>query len=161
MAAHRDDPAGSMRVVVQRVSRARVTVGGEERGAIGAGLLLLVGVEKGDGVESARRMAEKIANLRIFAASPGQDERMDRSIRDIGGEVLAISQFTLAGSLRKGNRPSFDSAAPPGDAEPIYEALVGSLRELGLRVATGTFRAMMDVELVNTGPVTFVLERAT
>ncbi len=148
-----------MRIVVQRVSRARVTVSGDPRGEIGPGLVLLVGVEKGDGVESARWMAEKIANLRVFAAAPGEDERMDRSVRDVGGEVLAISQFTLAGSLRKGNRPSFDGAAPPQEAEPIYQELIGSLRGLGLRVATGTFRAMMDVELVNTGPVTFVLER--
>jgi D-aminoacyl-tRNA deacylase len=147
-----------MKIVIQRVSRASVTVGGERRSSIGPGLLLLVGVERGDDDALARKAADKIMNLRVFAARPGEDERMDRSVLDIGGEILVISQFTLAGSLRKGRRPGFDGAAPPEQAEPIYEALVSALSELGARVQRGVFRAMMEVELVNSGPVTFVLD---
>jgi D-tyrosyl-tRNA(Tyr) deacylase len=147
-----------MKIVIQRVSRASVRVGGVEHAAIGPGLLLLVGVERGDGPALADRAADKVASLRIFPAEPGVDERMDRSVKDVSGEILVISQFTLAGSVRKGAKPSFDAAAPPEEAEPVYMRLAEALRERGLRVATGAFRAMMEVELINSGPVTFVLE---
>ncbi len=147
-----------MRVVIQRVSSARVRVGARAIAAIGPGLVLLVGVERGDGPAQAEAAAEKIAHLRIFAARAGVDDRMDRSVVETGGEVLVVSQFTLAGSIRKGRRPSFDAAAPPREAEPIYLDLAKRLRRCGLRVSTGEFGAMMDVELVNDGPVTFILE---
>lgn len=144
-----------MKIVMQRVSRARVSVGGIEKALIGQGLLLLVGVEKSDGPEQADKAADKIAHLRVFA---GQDGRMDRSVLDVEGGVLVVSQFTLAGSLAKGRRPGFDAAAPPAQAEPIYLHLAEALRRQGARVATGVFGAMMDVELVNDGPVTFIVE---
>ena len=147
-----------MRIVLQRVARASVSVGGEVVARIGAGLLLLVGIERGDEDAMADAMAGRIARLRVFAASPGEDERMDRSVLDTGGEILVVSQFTLAGSTRKGRRPSFDAAAPPAEAERLYLRLAEALRGSGARVSTGTFRAMMQVELVNDGPVTFVLE---
>ena len=147
-----------MKIVIQRVVRASVRVGEAVTARIGPGLLLLVGIEKEDGHEEARRAAEKIAHLRIFALEPGTDDRMERSVLDTEGEVLVVSQFTLAASVRKGRRPGFDAAAPPERAEPIYLALVSALREQGVRVATGVFRAMMEVELVNDGPVTFILE---
>ena len=147
-----------MRIVLQRVSRAAVHVAGQERARIGPGLLLLVGVEKGDDAAAADAAAAKIAHLRVFAADPGRDERMDRSVLDTGGEVLVVSQFTLAGSVKKGRRPGFDNAAPPDVAEALYLRVAESLRGLGLTVGTGSFRSMMDVELVNDGPVTFVLE---
>jgi D-tyrosyl-tRNA(Tyr) deacylase len=140
-----------MRIVLQRVSRACVRVGGVETARIGAGLLLLVGIERGDGDEAVDAM-------RVFAARPGEDHRLDRSVLDIGGEILVVSQFTLAGSTRKGRRPSFDAAAPPQEAERLYLRLAAALRAQGAPVATGTFRAMMEVELVNDGPVTFLLE---
>jgi len=146
-----------MKIVIQRVSRARVVVDGVEKAAIGHGLLLLVGVEKDDGLDQAERAAEKIAHLRLFA---GKADRMDRSVLDIEGGVLVVSQFTLAGSLAKGRRPGFDSAAPPAQAEPIYLHFAEALRRTGARVATGVFGAMMEVELVNDGPVTFFLESA-
>lgn len=147
-----------MRIVIQRVSRACVRIAGTERAGIGQGLLLLVGVERADDGALAERAADKIVNLRIFAARPGVDERMERSVLEVSGEILVVSQFTLAGSLKKGRRPGFDAAAPPELAEPIYERLVSALRERGARVATGVFRAMMDIELINSGPVTFILE---
>jgi len=147
-----------VRIVIQRVSRARVSVSGETRASIGRGLLLLVGVEREDDAADVEKTADKIAHLRIFALQPGVDDRMERSVLDISGELLVVSRFTLAGSLKKGRRPGFDGAAPPERAEPIYTALVAALRARGARVATGVFRAMMDVELVNEGPVTFVLE---
>jgi D-aminoacyl-tRNA deacylase len=147
-----------MRIVLQRVSRACVRVGGVETARIGAGLLLLVGIERGDGDEAVDAMAARIAHLRVFAARPGEDHRLDRSVLDIGGEILVVSQFTLAGSTRKGRRPSFDAAAPPQEAERLYLRLAAALRAQGAPVATGTFRAMMEVELVNDGPVTFLLE---
>jgi D-tyrosyl-tRNA(Tyr) deacylase len=136
-------------------------VAGEQRCAIGPGLLLLVGVERTDDETLADKAAEKIVHLRIFAAAAQaveRDKQMDRSVLDVGGEILVVSQFTLAGSLRKGRRPGFDAAAPPEQAEPIYERLVSALAARGARVAKGVFRAMMEIELVNDGPVTFILE---
>ena len=144
-----------MKIVVQRVSRARVTVGGEEVGVIGRGLLALVGVERGDGEEQAAAAARKLAGLRVFEDAEG---RMNLAAADVGGAFLVVSQFTLAGSLARGRRPSFDAAAPPEVAEQLVEALVAALRAEGATVATGRFRAYMEVELVNDGPVTFVLE---
>ncbi len=149
-----------MKILIQRVTRACVRVDGEVRAAIGPGLLLLVGVEKGDGPDLAGQAATKIVNLRIFPVERGVDDRMDRSLLEVGGEVLVVSQFTLAGSLKKGRRPGFDGAAPPAEAEEIYLRLAGFLRDHGARVATGVFRAMMEVELVNDGPVTFILDPA-
>ena len=144
-----------MRAVVQRVSHARVTVGGEEVGAIGRGLLVLAGVERGDAPEQAVAAARKLAGLRVFEDAEG---RMNLAAADVGGAFLVVSQFTLAGSLARGRRPSLDGAAPPEVAEPLVEALVAALRAAGATVATGRFRAYMEVELVNDGPVTFVLD---
>lgn len=145
-----------MRIVLQRVSRAEVRVEGRALASVGRGLVALVAVEKGDTEASAERAAAKIAGLRIF---PGEDgAKMDRSVTDVAGEVLVVSQFTLAGSVRKGRRPSFDRAAPPSEAEPLCESLAGRLRSAGLRVSTGRFGARMEVDLVNDGPVTIWLE---
>jgi len=140
-----------MRAVVQRVSRARVGPGGE----IGRGLCVLLGVARGDGEEEARRLAGKVARLRIF---PDDTGRFDRSVLDVGGAVLVVSQFTLIADTAKGNRPSFADAAPPEQAEPIYERFCDELRVLGLPVETGVFGAKMELELVNDGPVTIVLD---
>lgn len=145
-----------MRVVLQRVSRARVTVAGRETGAVGPGLLLLVGFTAGDGEEALRWMAEKVVGLRIFADEEG---RMNRSVEEVGGGLLVVSQFTLYGDARKGRRPSFVEAARPEVATPRYERFVEMLRATGLPVGTGEFGAMMEVELVNDGPVTLILER--
>jgi D-aminoacyl-tRNA deacylase len=144
-----------VRLVIQRTSRARVTVGDEEVGSIGRGLLVLVGVERGDGPRQAAAAAAKLAGLRVFEDAGG---KMNLSTAEVAGSFLVVSQFTLAGSLDRGRRPSFDGAAPPAVAEPLVEALVAALRAEGLPVATGRFRAQMAVELVNDGPVTFVLE---
>ena len=140
-----------MRAVVQRVSRARVTPGGE----IGPGLCILLGVAGGDGEEEAVRLAGKIARLRIF---PDDDGRFDRSVLDVAGAALVVSQFTLIADTAKGNRPSFADAAPPEQAEPLYEHFTAELRALGVVVETGVFGARMEVELVNDGPVTIVLD---
>jgi D-tyrosyl-tRNA(Tyr) deacylase len=140
-----------MRAVVQRVSRARVTPGGE----IGPGLCILLGVARGNGEEEAGRLAGKIARLRIF---PDDDGRFDRSVLDVGGSALVVSQFTLIADTAKGNRPSFAGAAPPEQAEPLYERFTSRLRALGVPVETGVFGARMEVELVNDGPVTIVLD---
>ena len=140
-----------MRAVVQRVSRARVTPGGE----IGHGLCVLLGVARGDGEEEAARLAGKIAQLRIF---PDGDGRFDRSVADVAGAALVVSQFTLIADTAKGNRPSFAEAAPPEEAEPLYERFCEELRAVGVPVETGVFGAKMDVELVNDGPVTIVLD---
>jgi D-tyrosyl-tRNA(Tyr) deacylase len=142
-----------MITVVQRVSRAAVTVGDETVGEIGPGLLLLVGVERGDTVEDADATARKVAALRIFAGK----HPMDLSVKDVGGACLVISQFTLAGSLRKGNRPGFEGAEEPEKARALYQRVADKLAAEGLRVATGRFAAMMQVSLVNDGPVTFIL----
>jgi D-aminoacyl-tRNA deacylase len=140
-----------MRAAVQRVSRARVTPGGE----IGPGLCILLGVARGDREEEAGRLAGKIARLRIF---PDDDGRFDRSVLDVGGSALVVSQFTLIADTAKGNRPSFAGAAPPELAEPLYERFTSRLRALGVPVETGVFGARMEVELVNDGPVTIVLD---
>jgi D-tyrosyl-tRNA(Tyr) deacylase len=142
-----------MRIVAQRVSRASVRVGADVVGSIGNGLLLLVGVESGDGPEQVERAAHRFATLRVF---PDEGGAMNRGLDEIRGEILVVSQFTLAGSIRRGRRPDFFAAARPEDAEPLVEALVASLRDRGIVVATGVFRAHMEVELVNDGPVTFV-----
>jgi D-tyrosyl-tRNA(Tyr) deacylase len=143
-----------MRAVVQRVTRARVTVAGETVGQVGAGLLVLVGVAEEDGEAEADALAGKVARLRIFEDEAG---KFDRSVKDAGGAVLAVSQFTLIADTRKGNRPSFSHAARPERAEPLFDRFCVALRELGLSVETGSFGARMDVELVNDGPVTIVL----
>jgi D-aminoacyl-tRNA deacylase len=144
-----------MRAVVQRVSRARVVVDDETVGQIGPGLLILLGVADGDGEPEADRLAGKIARLRIFEDDDG---RFDRDVADAGGGVLAVSQFTLIADTRRGNRPSFSDAAAPELAEPLYERFCAELRDLGLPVETGVFGARMEVELVNDGPVTIVLD---
>ena len=146
-----------MRIVVQRVTRAEVRVGGETVSSIGPGLVLLVGVEKGDGPGQVERAAHRFATLRVFEDEGGQ---MNRGLDEVGGGVLLVSQFTLAGSIRRGRRPDFAGAARPENAEPLLEALAAALRARGVPVATGRFRAMMEVELVNDGPVTFVWEDA-
>jgi D-tyrosyl-tRNA(Tyr) deacylase len=145
-----------MRVVVQRVSQAGVAVGGKTVSRIGAGLLLLVGFEKGDGENEIGFMAEKIINLRIFA--DGSD-KMNLSIQDIKGEILSVSQFTLASRIKKGRRPDFSNAEEPGRAEELYSRF-NSLLVAAVPVAAGTFGAMMDVHSVNHGPVTFILEKS-
>jgi len=144
-----------MKAVLQRVSRASVSVEGEIAGAIGPGLCVLLGVSRADGPEQAARLAGKVARLRVFADENG---RFDRSLLDVGGEALVVSQFTLLGDTAKGNRPSFTDAASPDQAEPLYEAFCDELRGLGVPVATGRFGARMAVELVNDGPVTILLE---
>ena len=144
-----------MRIVAQRVSRAEVRVEGRVVGAIGRGVLLLVGIERGDGGEHVDRAARRFASLRIFEDAGG---RMNVGLDEIGGAVLVVSQFTLAGSIRRGRRPDFFAAAPPEEAEPLVSSLVAALRAHGLTVATGIFRAMMEVELVNDGPVTLIWE---
>ena len=147
-----------MRIVLQRVSRASVAVDGETIASIERGLLLLVGVAQGDGEDEARRLARKCAELRIFADDAG---RFNLSLLDINGEALVVSQFTLLADTRRGRRPSFAEAAAPDEAEPLMEAFAAALRELGVRTQTGRFGAMMEVELVNDGPVTIVLDSAT
>lgn len=144
-----------MRVVVQRTASASVETGGETVGSIGQGLLLLVGVTHNDTEADAEWMADKIANLRIFEDDEG---KMNRSVLDVGGGILSVSQFTLYGDCRKGRRPNFMDAARPEQAEPLYEALNGKLRARGLTVETGRFGAMMSVKLVNDGPVTLLLD---
>ncbi|HET7275232.1 MAG TPA: D-aminoacyl-tRNA deacylase [Longimicrobiaceae bacterium] len=145
-----------MKVVLQRVSRASVSVDCRVTGAIDDGLLLLVGFTEGDGDHEIRWMAEKIVGLRIFSDAAG---KMNLSLMDAGGGVLVVSQFTLYGDARKGRRPSFIDAAPPEIAIPLYERFIEALRALCPTVQTGEFGAMMDVELVNDGPVTLILER--
>jgi D-aminoacyl-tRNA deacylase len=144
-----------MRAVLQRVSRAAVVIDGETVGAIERGLLVLLGVAPADTMAEAQWLAEKAAGLRIFRDEAG---KMNLSVADIGGGVLVVSQFTLYGDCRKGRRPSFLDAAPPEVAVPLYEAFVNALRALGLPVATGRFGAMMQVELINDGPVTLILD---
>lgn len=144
-----------MRAVIQRVERASVSVEGEIRGQIGAGFLVLIGVEEGDGDADFRYIAEKAPNLRVFEDEQG---KMNRSLLDVGGEVLAVSQFTLLGDARGGRRPSFITAARPETADPMYERLVADWRARGIRVETGVFGAHMKVSLVNDGPVTILLD---
>lgn len=144
-----------MRAVIQRVSHASVTVRGEIVGQIGHGLLVLLGVGLGDTEADAEYLAEKVCGLRIFEDEQG---KMNRSLQDVGGSVLAVSQFTLYGDARKGKRPSFDAAARPELARKLYESFVECIRASGLRCETGRFQEMMQVELVNDGPVTILLD---
>lgn len=144
-----------MRAVIQRVSQARVVIGAQEHSRIGAGILVLLGVEKGDTPEDASALAKKIVELRIFEDEAG---KMNRSVLETHGAILAVSQFTLLGDCRKGRRPSFDDAAPPDEARRLYEVFVEELKSSGVSVGTGVFQAMMDVELTNQGPVTFILD---
>lgn len=144
-----------MRAVVQRVSRASVRVDGSVVGAIGPGLLVLLGVGVSDTEEDARWLCDKTLHLRIF---PNESGKFDRSVRDVGGEVLVVSQFTLLADVAKGRRPSFSDAAPPEKARQLYEYFTALVREAGLICATGEFGARMEVELVNDGPVTIVID---
>lgn len=146
-----------MRIVVQRVTRAAVRVDGEVVGSIGAGLLLLVGVEPGDEALDLPRIAERIASLRIFVDGEG---RMNRSLEEIDGGILLVSQFTLCADTRKGRRPGFGGAAPPELAQPVFDRLVAAFRDRGRSPETGVFGAKMAVELTNDGPVTFILDLA-
>jgi D-aminoacyl-tRNA deacylase len=144
-----------MRAVVQRVSRAQVTVNGETAGEIGLGLLVLLGVGQADTEADAAYLAEKVSGLRVFEDDQG---KMNRSVREVGGSVLAVSQFTLYGDVRRGKRPSFDAAAAPEKGRQLYEFFVQQIRAAGLRCETGRFQEMMKVELVNEGPVTILLD---
>jgi D-tyrosyl-tRNA(Tyr) deacylase len=146
-----------MRAVVQRVSRAAVSIGGETAGSIGPGLVALVGIRRGDDEAAGRWLCDKLLRLRVFEDAQG---KMNRTVSEAGGGILLVSQFTLYGDVRKGNRPGFEEAAPPEEAEPLYDRMVAHLREVStVPVATGRFRAEMAVELVNDGPVTILLER--
>ena len=144
-----------MKAVIQRVTTARVDVAGETVGRIGRGILVLLGVEKGDAEHDAECLAEKIVNLRMFEDDAG---KMNLALADVGGAILAVSQFTLAGNCAKGRRPSFDDAALPAEANRLYEIFVARVRALGVATETGVFQAMMQVSLVNDGPVTFILK---
>ena len=144
-----------MRAVVQRVSQGKVTVDGEITGEIGFGLVVLLGVGHEDAEASAEYLADKVLGLRIFEDDAG---KMNRSVVDVGGAVLVVSQFTLYGDVRKGKRPSFDEAAPPDQARKLYEYFVERIRATGIRCETGRFQEMMKVELVNEGPVTILLD---
>jgi D-tyrosyl-tRNA(Tyr) deacylase len=144
-----------MKAVLQRVLRASVRVGGRVEGEIGMGLLVLLGIAAGDGEDDATRLAGKVARLRVFENDEG---RLDRSLLETGGAALVVSQFTLIADTRKGNRPSFAAAAAPQEAEPLCERFCAALRDLGVPVETGVFGTRMEVELVNDGPVTIVLD---
>jgi D-tyrosyl-tRNA(Tyr) deacylase len=146
-----------VRALVQRVSRASVTVAGETVAAIGRGLLVLLGVGKGDGRNEAVYLAGKVARLRVFE---DEERKMNRSLLDVGGEALAVSQFTLLADSSRGNRPGFEAAAPPLEAEALYRRFTQELESLGVPVRTGVFGAEMEVELVNDGPVTILLDKA-
>jgi D-tyrosyl-tRNA(Tyr) deacylase len=143
-----------MRAVVQLVKKASVTIENKTSGAIGPGLLVLLGVARSDTIKDVEYMVDKILNLRIF---PDKEGKMNLSVRDIGGEILVVSQFTLFGDCRKGRRPSYSHAAPPEAADQLYRSFVASMEKY-LRVATGTFQAMMEVELINDGPVTLLID---
>lgn len=144
-----------MKVLIQRVKKASVTIENELFSSINKGILALVGIEKGDTQEQVEKAAKKIANLRIF---PDENEKMNRSIIDIQGEMLIVSQFTLCGDCKKGTRPSFDKSAPPDIANQLYENFVKEIQNYGIKTQTGKFAAMMNVELINDGPVTFMIE---
>lgn len=144
-----------MKAVLQKVKEASVEVGGKTIAKIGHGLCLLVGVEKGDSIEDVQYLAKKIVELRIF---PDEKRKMNLSLSDVRGEVLVISQFTLAGSTKKGRRPSFDNAEDPGKAEKLFDDFVKEIRTKGFKVETGIFAAYMNVHLTNDGPVTFIVE---
>lgn len=145
-----------MKALIQRVKRASVTIGGNLYSQIGGGLLVFLGVEKSDTELNAEKLADKIIHLRIFE---DDCEKMNKSVLDVNGEILVVSQFTLCGDCKKGTRPSFDNAAEPGMANNLYEFFVGKIKNSNISVKTGKFRAMMDVELINDGPVTFMIEK--
>lgn len=145
-----------MKAVIQRVKKASVTINNELFSEIGQGILVLLGVEKNDTLEQAEYLADKIVNLRIFE---DENEKMNFSLADIEGEMLIVSQFTLAGDCKKGKRPSFDTAAKPDTAIPLYEKFIELVKNQNIPVKTGVFGAMMDVSLINDGPVTFILEK--
>ena len=144
-----------MKVLIQRVKRASVTIENELYSSINKGILALVGIEKGDTQEQVEKAAKKIANLRIF---PDENDKMNHSLIDIQGEMLIVSQFTLCGDCKKGTRPSFDRSAPPDIANQLYENFVKEIQSYNIKTQTGKFAAMMDVELINDGPVTFMIE---
>jgi D-tyrosyl-tRNA(Tyr) deacylase len=147
-----------MRAVVQRVTYAQVVVGGQTVGAINHGLLVFVGVERGDTATDVKYITGKIRDLRVFENATESSRHLNQSVQDVGGGVLVVSQFTIAGDCRKGKRPSFDAAAPPEIARSLYDDVVSQLRAFGLAVATGEFQATMQVSLVNDGPVTLLLD---
>ncbi len=144
-----------MKALIQRVKRASVTIDNKLYSKIDKGILALVGIEKGDTIEQVQKMAKKLSGLRIF---PDENDKMNRSILDIHGEMLIVSQFTLCGDCKKGTRPSFDKSAAPDIANKLYEDFVKEIQNYGIKTETGVFGAMMDVELINDGPVTFMLE---
>ncbi len=144
-----------MKVLIQRVKRASVTIDEKLYSSINHGILALVGIEKGDTIEQVNKLADKISKLRIFEDENG---KMNRSILDVNGEMLIVSQFTLCGDCKKGTRPSFDKSAPPDIANSLYEEFIEKIKNYGIQTGTGKFGAMMDVELINDGPVTFMLE---
>ena len=145
-----------MKALIQRVKRASVTINNELYSKIGFGLLVFLGVEKGDTIENAKLLADKLSKLRIFE---DENEKMNLSVKDVKGEMLIVSQFTLAGDCKKGTRPSFDKAAPPDIAKKLYEDFVELIKTYDIPTQTGQFQAMMEVELINDGPVTFLVEK--
>ena len=145
-----------MKALIQRVKQASVTIENELYSKIGHGLLIFLGVEKSDTQQNAEKLAQKVMTLRIFE---DENDKMDLSVKEVNGEILVVSQFTLCGDCRKGTRPSFDNAAPPEEANKLYEYFVQNIKTSGQKVMTGKFRAMMDVSLINDGPVTFMVEK--
>ncbi len=145
-----------MKALIQRVKEASVTIDGELYSKIGHGILIFLGVEKSDTEENSEKLSQKISSLRIFE---DENEKMNFSVKDVNGEILVVSQFTLCGDCKKGTRPSFDNAAAPDMANKLYEDFVNNIKEAGIKVKTGKFRAMMDVSLVNDGPVNFMIEK--
>ena len=143
-----------MKVLIQRVKKASVTIDGKLFSSVNKGILAFVGIEKGDSIEQVEKLARKVVNLRIF---PDENDKMNLSLIDIKGEILIVSQFTLCGDCKKGTRPSFDKSAPPDIANMLYEEFIKKVKDSGITVGTGSFGAMMDIELINDGPVTFML----